>query len=106
MLKIIGITLCSACFCVAWWARADDLTGMDHLICASNSVVLCGDDGDCGSGSPHELNVPQFIEIDLQQKRLTTTKASGENRSTEIDYLRRVGAQIVLQGHELGRAYS
>src|SRR6185503_4548507 len=106
MSKIICITLCSAWFCASGLVRADDLTGVDHLICASNTVVLCADNGECADASPHELNVPQFIEIDLQKKRLTTTKASGDNRSTEIDYLRRVGEQIVLQGHEMGRAYS
>jgi len=106
MSRLAEFGVCLVLLLAAWPVRADELTGTDKLICAANTVVLCLDNGECERGSPHELNVPQFIEIDLQQKRLTTTKASGENRATEIDYLRRVAGQIVLQGHEMGRAYS
>jgi hypothetical protein len=86
--------------------QADDLTGADTLVCAAMSVVVCWDDGECEQGLPAELNVPQFIEIDLKQKRLSTTKASGENRSTPITTLTRGPGQIVLQGQEAGRAFS
>jgi hypothetical protein len=78
-------------------AQADDLTGADRFVCAALVVVACWDDGECEEGMPAELNVPQFIEIDLKAKRLSTTKASGENRTSPI-------AQ--LQGHEAGRAFS
>jgi hypothetical protein len=47
-----------------------------------------------------------FLEIDLAQKRLNTTKASGENRTTEVKNLRREEGDIVLQGFEKGRAFS
>jgi len=87
-------------------AQADDLTGADKLVCAAMLVVACGESGDCEEAMPAELNVPQFIEIDLKQKRLSTTKASGENRSTPILTLKRENGTIVLQGYEAGRAFS
>jgi len=87
-------------------AQADDLTGADKLVCAAMTVVVCWEDGECEEGTPSELNVPQFIEIDLKQKRLSTTKASGENRSTPIASLTRAEGEIVLQGQEAGRAFS
>lgn len=87
-------------------AHADDLTGADTLVCASTIVVACWEDGECEDGLPSELNVPQFIEIDLARKRLRTTKASGENRSTPITTLTREEGRIVLQGYEAGRAFS
>lgn len=87
-------------------ARADDLTGVDRILCAARSIVVCWDDGTCETADPADLNVPQFIEIDLKGRRMSTTRASGENRSTEIVNLKRDAGQIVLQGYEKGRAFS
>lgn len=75
-------------------AWADDLTGADRYLCA------------CASGSPDELDIPQFIEVDMVQKRVNTTKASKLNRTSPIDNLKRVDGKIVLQGLENQRAYS
>jgi hypothetical protein len=87
-------------------ARADDLTGADQLLCTAVQATKCTDDGDCTQDLPWNLNVPQFIQVDLKAKRLSTTKASGENRSTPIESLKREKGQIVLQGYEQGRAFS
>jgi hypothetical protein len=55
---------------------------------------------------PWNLNIPQFIQVNLKDKTLSTTKASGENRSTPIRNLVREEGKIFLQGVELGRAFS
>jgi hypothetical protein len=87
-------------------ARADDLTGSDRLLCSAESIVVCYDDGTCETGDADALNVPKFIEVDLVAKRLSTTKASGLNRTSAIESLKRLDDLIVLQGVEKGRAYS
>ena len=87
-------------------ARADDLTGSNRILCTAVQVTACTDNGDCVVDLPWNLNVPQFIEVDLKAKRLATTKASGENRATPIDTLRRDNGAIVIQGFEKGRAFS
>lgn len=87
-------------------ARADDLTGADRYLCACASVSVCCEGGECASGSPDELDIPQFIEVDMVQKRVNTTKASKLNRTSPIDNLKRVDGKIVLQGLENQRAYS
>ena len=87
-------------------ARADELTGVDRFICSAGSVSACCDDGQCASGTAAELGVPQFMEFDLKQKRVSTTKASALNRSTAIDNLKRENGIIIMQGVEYGRAYS
>jgi hypothetical protein len=63
-------------------------------------------DGECTSGPPWEINVPDFIEVDLEARLLKTTEASGENRQTPIPRIIREGGMIVLQGFEMGRAFS
>jgi len=87
-------------------ARADDLTGAVRFICSSGSVAVCCEGGECATGTPDELDIPQFIEVDMVQKRVNTTKASQLNRTSPIDNLKRVDGKIVLQGIENQRAYS
>ena len=62
--------------------------------------------GTCSSELPWNLNIPQFIEVDLKAKTFSTTKASGENRSTPIRTVSREDGLIILQGFEAGRAFS
>jgi hypothetical protein len=87
-------------------ALADDLTGAQQILCTAVQATRCAEEGECYQDLPWNLNVPQFIQVDLVAKRLSTTRASGENRSTPIEYLKRTGGVIVLQGFEGGRAFS
>lgn len=85
---------------------ADDLKGADRVLCSAAQATVCGDDGTCETALPWSWNVPQFIEVDLAGKALRTTKASGENRSTPIETLKRDQGWIFVQGVEGGRAFS
>ena len=87
-------------------AAADDLTGANRILCTAVQATRCVDSGDCEIDLPWNLNIPQFIEVDLTAKKLSTTKASGENRSTPITQLLRQDGVIVIQGFEKGRAFS
>ena len=71
-------------------ARADDLTGASRLLCSVVSVGRCDLDG-CTDDTPDGALIPQFVIVDLGAKLLSTTPASGENRSTPIESLRREG---------------
>jgi hypothetical protein len=85
---------------------ADDLTGANRILCTAVQATKCVEGGDCEVDLPWNLNVPQFIEVDLDAKLLSTTRASGEDRATPIRELVREGGLIVLQGFEKGRAFS
>ncbi len=85
--------------------RADDVSGADRLLCAALEATRCTLDG-CVTEDPVMWNIPQFIEIDLKNKRLQTTAASGENRVTPITTLVRKDGHIYIQGIEGGRAFS
>jgi hypothetical protein len=87
-------------------ALADDLRGADRMLCAATSVTLCVEGDECYKVDPHELNMPQFIEIDLKTRVLKTTPASGQNRKTDIKNLQRENGALILQGYEMGRAFS
>ena len=85
---------------------ADNLTGVNRILCTAVQATRCVESGDCEIDLPWNMNIPQFIEVDLAAKKLSTTKASGENRSTPIEQLKRQDGMIVIQGFEKGRAFS
>ncbi len=100
------LTLAVTALLVAAPLPADDLTGAERFLCTAVQVKACYDDGECLIVPPWELNIPQFIEVDLEARTLATTEASGQNRSTRIKNLERHAGQLVLQGFENGRAFS
>jgi hypothetical protein len=87
-------------------AAADDLTGQQTFLCTAVQVSVCTDDGKCAQVMPWDVNVPQFLQVNLKDKKLSTTKASGENRTTPIRTLLNEDGYIFLQGVEAGRAFS
>jgi hypothetical protein len=87
-------------------AAADNLTGAERFLCTAVTTAICPVDEPCRAGTPWSLNIPQFIEVDLEERTLSTTQASGQNRSTTIENLKRQDGHIVLQGFENGRAFS
>ena len=103
---VAALALGAAVFVPTAVSRADDVTGQDQILCTAVQVTICGMEGDCKIQPPWALNVPQFVEIDLKGQKLSTTKASGENRSTPIRTILKENGEIYLQGVEGGRAFS
>jgi hypothetical protein len=87
-------------------ALADNLTGADKILCTAVQATVCTLEGGCEMGSPWDFNVPQFIEIDFTVKTLSTTKASGQNRTSPFKNFQREDGKVFLQGVEKGRAFS
>lgn len=86
--------------------QADDLTGSTTFLCAGVQATECLEGGECGIDLPRNLNMPAFVEVDLDAKLLSTTAASGLNRTTPITSLSRDDGMIFLQGYELGKGFS
>lgn len=106
MKRFAVLTIAAVWACAGTAARADDVTGAEKLLCSAVVAGACCDDGQCAGGTAQELNIPQFLEVDLVHKRISTTKASGMNRGSTFDNVKRVEGKIVLQGVENLRAYS
>jgi hypothetical protein len=87
-------------------AIADDLKGADVILCTAVQAMVCSEDGDCVVDNPWAFNIPQFLEFDLKGKKVSTTKASGEERSSPLRTVERDAEAIYLQGLENGRAFS
>src|SRR5688572_26289501 len=105
-MRFAGCSLAIVLAAVATSARADDLTGAQRFLCTAAQTTVCYSDGECETGPAWSWDVPQFIEVDLDKKRLSTTKASGQSRTTPIVNFQRDAGQLVLQGYENKRAFS
>jgi hypothetical protein len=87
-------------------ALADNLNGADRLLCATGQIMICVEEADCYPAHASELGVPDFLIVDLKNKKMQTTKASEQTRTTAFSTLMRAGGAIYLQGIEGGRAFS
>lgn len=86
--------------------HADNLGGVDEMICAASQVQICIERDTCYDASPEDLDVPAFVIIDTDEKTISTTKASNLNRSTKFNLVSKEDGLIYLQGIEGGRAFS
>jgi hypothetical protein len=86
--------------------RADDVSGSNRILCTIVDTTICYEAGECVTTLPWNLNVPQFIIVDLTSKQLRTTEASGESRATPIKNMERTAEAIIVQGVERERAFS
>lgn len=87
-------------------AQAENLEGVERLVCAAADVQICIEYDTCYSAAPVDLDIPEFVVIDTDDKTVSTTRASGLNRSSAINSLQREDGLIYLQGVENGRAFS
>lgn len=85
---------------------AENLEGVDELVCASGQAMLCLETGDCYKTTPWELSLPEFVVIELEKQIISTTKSSNENRSTAVTMVESGDGVIFLQGTDRGRAFS
>ncbi len=91
---------------VAGAASAEDLTGVDKFLCASGEAQICVEADTCYAASPWELSMPEFVVVETRKGTISTTRASGQNRSSSFSTHERVDGLIYLQGIESGRAFS
>lgn len=85
---------------------SDDLTGSDALVCYGWSAARCDIEGTCEVTEPWQLNLPDFLRIDLEAKLAVTTEPAPQPRETEIHTVVRENNTIILQGFQDGRAFS
>ena len=97
--ELVLIALCLALpVCVA---AAQD----GALLCVPIEEVECGHTGDCQSNVYESMNIPQFIKVDLTDKRLSGTWR-GNAEVTTIKHVTHVDGRTILQGTERGRGWS
>lgn len=103
-LRSYGVVIAGLLLSSPLWA--DDLTDSESLLCYGWSAARCTDEVACDVMEPYELNLPDFLKIDLQTGIAVTTETAPELRETEIQTVEREDGTIILQGRQSGRAFS
>ena len=85
---------------------AENISEADRIICSPADVKLCFENGECFDTNPWEVDMPEFVIIDLRKKTISTTKASGQDRTSSFSALEKKDGLLMMQGIEDGRAYS
>jgi len=86
---------------------ADRIGDSNDLLCYGMTATVCTIDGaTCETKEPWELNLPDFVDVDLRAKLLKSTPAAQESRETPIARVERDGGYIFLQGSQGERAFS
>jgi hypothetical protein len=82
-------------------ASAGDFDGSKLLICATVEAMDCSAGEACTKGRPDDIGAPNFLRIDFAQKMII-----GPKRTTPIVFIDKSNEQILLQGTELGYAWT
>lgn len=80
---------------------AGDFDGSKPLICAPVEAIDCIAGGGCEQGIPDDVGAPAFMRIDFAKKLIV-----GPKRSSPIAAMEKNEQQILMQGTELGLAWS
>ena len=83
-------------------AGAGDFDGSKALICSLMDIVECGPGGKCQQVTPEEIGIPYFLKINFKDKKISTTHAGGDKRSTIIENLEKIDGKVIIQGAEDG----
>jgi hypothetical protein len=78
-----------------------DFDGSKRLICATVDAHACDPGEACLRGLPDDIGVPRFMRIDFAAKTI-----AGPKRTTQIRYMDTGADQILMQGTELGYAWT
>jgi hypothetical protein len=81
--------------------HAGDFDGSKPLICAPVEALDCAPLAACDKGTPEEIGAPAFFRIDFTGKALV-----GPKRTSPIELIEKTAEQILLQGTELGYAWT
>ena len=104
MVGLFALLLCASA-CVSVWPSpsvAADFDGSKPLVCTVITVSECLAGGECQTVLPGDVNLPQYLWVDVAKKSIQDKKA-GEGRKSPIESVKRVDGKLILQGAEEGR---
>ena len=99
--KLLPCAAAFALLAIGSEAGAADFDGSKPLICATVDAHACDPGETCLRGLPDFIGMPQFMRIDFAKKTV-----AGPKRTTQIRYIDTSADQILMQGTELGYAWT
>ena len=101
MTRLRRTALATALLCSATGVLGADFDGSKPLICATVDAHACDPGEVCLHVLPDSIGMPEFMRIDFSRQTI-----AGPRRTTQIRSIDKSGDQLLLQGTELGYAWS
>ncbi len=98
-MKRIVVMVLAASF--SMMALAEPIDGRKRVICATTELQDCVAGSECLKGLPAEYGAPTSLRIDFANKQVL-----GERRKSKIRDMEKSNGQILLQGREMGFAWT
>lgn len=98
-------------FCLFFWmipalAMAADQDKSADILCSVSKVIECDPHGECVISSAEEINIPQFLKIDLIGKTMADGSVKDSPKKSAIRSMVRENGEIIMQGSENGRGFT
>lgn len=92
--------------CVPASSPAEDANGLKPIVCVAIETYDCGSGENCARGSAADIDLPVFLNINIEEKIITGTMDDGSVRTTKIQKIEQVTGGIIIQGIEDGLGFS
>jgi len=79
--------------------------GSVPLLCVPIEITQCDEGERCYRGTAEDVNLPQFIRVNLEEKILSGVGLAAA-RTTPINFMARENGRIVLHGGQNGRGWT
>ena len=87
-------------------AAAEPFDGSKPLLCATMQVRLCSADAECELQSASDNDIPRFLKVSVQNRKVTGTRPSGAAIDAAIDAVRHSKGTMFLQGSQEAFAWN
>jgi len=87
-------------------AAADPFDGSSPLLCATMQTRLCSADAECELQAASENDIPRFLKVSVQNRKVTGTRPSGATIDASIDAVRHSKGNMFLQGAQEAFAWT
>ena len=91
-----------AIFCFPSQVLAGDFDGSKPLLCALIEVIECIPVEGCDRVTPEAANLPKFLAINFEEKKIVVPHGSQKGRTTAIERLEHIDGKLIIQGAEDG----
>ena len=78
--------------------------GSKAQLCAVTETDGCAEDGPCAEGDADDTRVPQFVRVNVKDKKIEILDDGREGEVTKIESVKRSEGRLILQGsHAINR---
>ena len=87
-------------------AAANPLIGKDSFICTAWHAMSCSTADACKSTEAWQLNIPDFVKVDLDARSIGTLPGDEDSRSTQIESVARRDGKVFMNGSQEDRGFT